>query len=82
MGFLERRDPASALERFEALARREPDFAKAHFGALMAGFELGPQAYARALPHGEASLKAERELSPEQRQLALGPWQAVVTLAG
>jgi hypothetical protein len=71
MGFLERRDPASALERFEALARREPDFAKAHFGALMAGFELGPQAYARALPHGEASLKAERELSPEQRQLAL-----------
>ena len=71
MGFLERRDPASALERFEALTRREPEFAKAHFGALMAGFELGPQAYARALPHGEASLKAERELSPEQRQLAL-----------
>jgi hypothetical protein len=71
MGFLERRDPASALERFEALTRREPELAKAHFGALMAGFELGPQSYARALPHGEASLKAERELSPEQRQLAL-----------
>lgn len=71
MGFLERRDPASALERFEALARREPDLAKAHFGALMAGFELGPEAYARALPHGKVALKAERELTAEQRQLAL-----------
>ena len=71
MGFLERRDPASALERFEALARREPDLAKAHFGALMAGFELGPQAYARALPHGTVALKADRDLTPEQRQLAL-----------
>ncbi|MGZ6143379.1 MAG: TPR end-of-group domain-containing protein [Myxococcales bacterium] len=71
MGFLERRDPASALERFEALARREPDLAKAHFGALMAGFELGPDAYARALPHGTVALKAEHDLTPEQRQLAL-----------
>ena len=71
MGFLERRDPASALERFEALSKREPDLAKAHFGALMAGFELGPPAYGRALPHGEAALKAEHDLSGEQRQLAL-----------
>jgi hypothetical protein len=71
MGFLERRDPGSALERFEALTRREPDNAKAHFGALMAGFEIGPQAYARALPHGSVALKSERELTPEQRQLAL-----------
>jgi hypothetical protein len=71
MGFLERRDPASALERFESLSRREPGLAKAHFGALMAGFEIGAQAYARALPHGQSALKAERELTPEQRQLAL-----------
>lgn len=71
MGFLERRDPGSALERFEALSKREPDLAKAHFGALMAGFEMGPAVYARALPHGEAALKADRELTPEQRQLAL-----------
>ncbi len=71
MGFLERRDPASALERFESLAQREPNFAKAHFGALMAGFDLGQPAYARALPHGVAALKAERDLTVEQRQLAL-----------
>jgi len=71
MGFLERREPAAALDRFEALTRREPGFAKAHFGALMAGFEMGTEAYARALPHGEAALKSEHELTPEQRQLAL-----------
>lgn len=71
MGFLERRDPAAALERFEALTKREPSFAKAHFGALMAGFELGAPAYERALPHGEEALKAERDLTAEQRQLAL-----------
>ena len=70
-GFLERRDALSALERFENLARREPGLAKAHFGALMAGFEIGAQAYARALPHGLAALRAERELMPEQRQFAL-----------
>jgi tetratricopeptide (TPR) repeat protein len=71
MGFLERREPAAALDRFEALTAREPDNAKAHFGALMAGFELGPEAYARALPHGAYALKSERELTAEQRQLAL-----------
>lgn len=71
MGFLERRDAASALERFDALARREPGLARASFGALMAGFEMGPGSYARALPHGAAALKAERELTSEQRQLAL-----------
>lgn len=71
MGFLERRDPGAALERFEALAKREPQNAKAHFGALMAGFELGPQAYSRALPHGRVALESERELTGEQRQLAL-----------
>ena len=71
MGFLERRDPELALQRFEALAQREPGFAKAHFGALMAGFEIGPPAYSRALPHGVEALKAEHALSPEQRQLAL-----------
>ena len=71
MGFLERRDPGAALDRFEALTAREPDNAKAHFGALMAGFELGPEAYARALPHGAVALKSERELTSEQRQLAL-----------
>jgi hypothetical protein len=71
MGFLERRDPASALDRFEALAKREPENAKAHFGALMAGFEIGPQAYARALPHGRYALMGDRDLTPEQRQLAL-----------
>jgi len=71
MGFLERRQPAAALDRFEALTRREPGFAKAHFGALMAGFEIGTDAYARALPHGEAALKSDHELTPEQRQLAL-----------
>ncbi len=70
-GFLERRDAASALDRFEALATREPDLPKAHFGALMAGFELGPKAYARALPHGAVALRSERELTAEQRQLAL-----------
>jgi tetratricopeptide (TPR) repeat protein len=71
MGFLERREPGAALDRFEALAHREPEFAKAHFGALMAAFELGPPAYGRGLPHGKASLKGERDLTPEQRQLAL-----------
>jgi|GEM_PF-1484547 len=71
MGFLERREPAAALDRFESLTRREPSFAKAHFGALMAGFELGSPAYARALPHGEEALKAEHDLTSEQRQLAL-----------
>ena len=71
MAFLERRDPAAALDRFEALTAREPDNAKAHFGALMAGFEIGPPAYARALPHGAVALKSERDLTPEQRQLAL-----------
>jgi tetratricopeptide (TPR) repeat protein len=71
MGFLERREPAAALDRFEALAAREPDFAKAHFGALMAAFEMGPRAYARGLPHGKAALKSERDLTAEQRQLAL-----------
>lgn len=71
MGFLERRDPGAALDRFEALSQREPDLSKAHFGALMAGFELGQPAYGRALPHGMIALKAERELTPEQRQLAL-----------
>ena len=71
MGFLERRDPGAALDRFEALSAREPDLSKAHFGALMAGFELGPPAYGRALPHGMVALKADRELTPEQRQLAL-----------
>ncbi len=70
-GFLERRDPASALDRFEALTNREPDNAKAHFGALMAGFELGADAYARALPHGEMALRSDRDLPPEQRHLAL-----------
>ena len=53
------------------LERREPGFAKAHFGALMAAFELGPPAYLRGLPHGKASLKGDRDLTPEQRQLAL-----------
>lgn len=71
MGFLERRDPAAALDRFEALTAREPDNAKAHFGALMAGFEIGPEAYGRALPHGMVALHSERDLTPEQRQLAL-----------
>ncbi|HUJ24838.1 MAG TPA: tetratricopeptide repeat protein, partial [Myxococcales bacterium] len=71
MAFLERREPAAALDRFEALTAREPDNAKAHFGALMAGFELGPEAYARALPHGMIALRSERDLTPEQRQLAL-----------
>ena len=71
MRFLEQREPSAALERFEALAQREPDLARAHFGALMAGYELGPASYPRALPHGVAVLKAERELSAEQRQLAL-----------
>ena len=71
MGFLERRDPAAAMDRFEALTAREPDNAKAHFGALMAGFETGAQAYARALPHGSVALRSERELTPEQRHLAL-----------
>ena len=71
MGFLERREPAAALDRFESLTRREPGFGKAHFGALMAGFEMGTEAYARALPHGEAALKSDHELTAEQRQLAL-----------
>jgi tetratricopeptide (TPR) repeat protein len=71
MSFLERRDPSSALERFEALTGREPDNAKAHFGALMAGFELGQVTYARALPHGKMALRSERDLTQEQRQLAL-----------
>jgi hypothetical protein len=69
--FLERRDPGSALDRFEALAQREPDNPKAHFGALMAGFELGATAYARALPHGKLALRGEHDLTAEQRQLAL-----------
>jgi tetratricopeptide repeat protein len=71
MGFLERRDPGAALDRFEALTGREPENAKAHFGALMAGFELGLDAYARALPHGTLALRSERDLTPEQRHLAL-----------
>ena len=71
MRFLENRDAPAALERFELLANREPTFAKAHFGALMAGFDIGPPAYVRALPHGLAALRAEKDLSGEQRQLAL-----------
>ena len=71
MRFLEQREPSAALERFEALAQREPGLARAHFGALMAGYELGPATYQRALPHGLKVLEAERELSSEQRQLAL-----------
>src|SRR3954462_15494044 len=70
-GFLERRDPVSALDRFEALTQREPENAKANFGALMAGFELGAPAYARALPHGKYALRGEHDLTSEQRQLAL-----------
>jgi len=38
---------------------------------LMAGFELGQEAYARALPHGQLALRSERDLTPEQRHLAL-----------
>jgi hypothetical protein len=71
MGFLERREPGAAMDRFEALTTRQPDDAKGHFGALMAPFELGPEAYARALPHGAVALRAEHDLTPEQRQLAL-----------
>jgi hypothetical protein len=71
MSFLERRDSAAALNRFEALAEREPGLAKAHFGALLAGFELGAKAYPRALPHGLLALRSEHDLSVEQRQLAL-----------
>jgi tetratricopeptide (TPR) repeat protein len=71
MGFLQQRDPASALERFDSLAKREPSFAVAHYGALMAAFEIGPPAYGRGLPHGVAALSNERELSADQRQLAL-----------
>lgn len=70
-GFLERRDPVSALDRFESLTQREPENAKANFGALMAGFELGAPAYARALPHGKYALRGEHDLTSEQRQLAL-----------
>jgi tetratricopeptide (TPR) repeat protein len=71
MSFLERRDPGSALDRFESLTAREPDNAKAHFGALMAGFEMGGNAYGRSLPHGRLALRSERDLTPEQRHLAL-----------
>ncbi|MBS2021544.1 MAG: hypothetical protein JST92_03990 [Deltaproteobacteria bacterium] len=71
MGFLERREPTAALDRFEALTVREPSYTKGHFGALMAAFEIGPSAYPRGLAHGDAVLHAERELSSEQRQLAL-----------
>jgi tetratricopeptide (TPR) repeat protein len=69
--FLERRDPEAALDRFEALAQREPAFTKAHYGALLAGFAMGVKGYARALPHGLAALRSERDLQPEQRQLLL-----------
>jgi tetratricopeptide (TPR) repeat protein len=69
--FLERREPEAALDRFEALAEREPDVAKAQYGALLAGFAMGVKGYPRALRHGLLALKAERELIPEQRQLAL-----------
>jgi len=71
MGFLQQRDPTSALERFDSLSKREPSFAVAHYGALMAAFEIGPPAYGRGLPHGVAALSNERELSSDQRQLAL-----------
>ena len=71
MGFLERRDPASALERFEALAKREPDLAKAHFGALMAGFSSAPRPTPARSRTGKVALRAEHDLTPEQRQLAL-----------
>lgn len=70
MRLLEQREPSAALDRFEALAAREPQLSRARFGALMAGYELGPASYARALPHGEAVLEG-RELAAEQRQLAL-----------
>ena len=70
MRLLEQREPSAALDRFEALAAREPQLSRARFGALMAGYELGPATYPRALPHGEAVL-AGRELVAEQRQLAL-----------
>ena len=71
MGFLQQRDPASAFERFDALARREPSFALAHYGALMSAFELGRAAYPRGLPHGAQALASEHDLTPDQRQLAL-----------
>ena len=69
--FLERREPEAALDRFEALAQRDPGLAKAQYGALLAGYAIGPKSYGRALPHGLLALRAERELSPEQRQVAL-----------
>jgi hypothetical protein len=71
MRFLERREPAAALDRFETLAEREPQLARAHLGALLAAYELGPTRYAEGLAHGFAVQAAERELSPEQRSLAL-----------
>jgi len=65
MGFLERRQPAAALDRFEALTRREPGFAKAHFGALMAGFEIGTDA---SSPRNSASWRSGRWASCSSRR--------------
>jgi predicted Zn-dependent protease len=71
MRFLERKEPAAALDRFEALTAREPQLARAHLGALLAVYELGPARYGQGLAHGLAVQAAERELSQEQRSLAL-----------
>lgn len=69
--FYERHEPEAALDRFEALANREPEVTKAQYGALLAAFAIGVKAYSRALPHGRKALASERELSAEQRQFAL-----------
>jgi tetratricopeptide (TPR) repeat protein len=69
--FYEHHEPEAALDRFEALANREPDVTKAQYGALLAAFAIGVKAYERALPHGHKALASERELTAEQRQFAL-----------
>lgn len=69
--FYERHEPEAALDRFEALANRDPGVTKAQYGALLAAFAIGVDAYGRALPHGRKALSSERELTAEQRQFAL-----------
>src|SRR5205807_1849267 len=66
MGFLERRDPGSALERFEALSKREPDLAEGQYNYACALARLGDKQ--GALDHLKAAVRLDGELVSHARE--------------
>ncbi len=66
-------DYAAALERFEGLIASISDVALLQYGALMSAYALGPNAFARALAHGQAALaiRGNGALSADHRRRAL-----------